>query len=54
MHRIFIPKESKRQMDGDSSDTANNFITIDMTDTAYLRPLLGHRYAFLRLKRIKS
>ena len=41
-------------MDGDSSDTANNFNTLFMTDMAYLRPLLGHRYAFLRLKRILS
>lgn len=41
-------------MDGDSSDNANNFNTFILTDTAYLRPLLGHRYAFLRLKRILS
>ena len=41
-------------MDGDSSDNANNFTTFLMTGTAYLRPLLGHRYAFLRLKRILS
>ena len=41
-------------MDGDSSDNANNFNTLILTDMAYLRPLLGHRYAFLRLKRILS